>query len=96
MNPLWTLLPPLLVIPFIIYFGERRRNLRELSIVVAGLLLLFLNNRIYQDLMRGDTAESGSFDMMGGLVRKSTRRASTPALQLRLLPLWRQPMPIIF
>ena len=70
MNPLWTLLPPLLVIPFIIYFGERRRNLRELSIVIAGLLLLFLNNRIYQDLMRGDTAESGSFDMMGGLVLK--------------------------
>ena len=70
MNPLWTLLPPLLVIPFIVYFGERRRNLRELSIVIAGLVLLFLNNRIYQDLMRGESAESGSFDMMGGLVLK--------------------------
>ena len=70
MNPLWTLLPPLLVIPFIVYFGERRRNLRELSIVIAGLVLLFLNNRIYQDLMRGESTESGSFDMMGGLVLK--------------------------
>jgi len=70
MNPLWTLLPPLLVIPFIVFFGERRRNLRELSIVVAGLILLALNNRIYRDVMRGEAAESGSFDMMGGLVLK--------------------------
>jgi len=66
-NPLWTLLPPLAVIPFIIFFGEKRRNLRELSIVVAGIILLMLNNGIYSDLLNGVAGKSGAFDMMGGL-----------------------------
>lgn len=70
MNPLWTLLPPLAVIPFIVFFGEKQKNLRELSIIVAGLLLLFLNNKVYQGLMRGESLESGSFEMMSGLELK--------------------------
>jgi len=69
-NPLWTLLPPLAVIPFILFFGEKRRNLRELSIIVAGLFLLFLNNNIYKGLMRGDSQVSGSFEIMSGLELK--------------------------
>jgi len=67
MNPLWTLLPPLAVIPFILYFGERRKNLREISIIVAGLVLLFLNDRVYQSVIRGEGPISGSFDMLPGL-----------------------------
>ncbi len=67
MNPLWTLLPPLAVIPFIIFFGEKRKNLRELSIVIAGIVLLLLNNNIYTSLMNGVSSRSGEIDMMAGL-----------------------------
>lgn len=42
-NPLLTLLPPLLVIPFILLFGERQRNLREASILIAGVVLFIIN-----------------------------------------------------
>lgn len=70
MNPLWTLLPPLAVIPFILFFGERRRNLREGSIIVAGLVLLLLNNRIYESVLLGGGGQSGSLDMIGGLSLK--------------------------
>jgi len=64
MNPLWTLLPPLAVIPFIIVFGEKRRNLREGSIIVAGLALLLINNVIYSDLMSGGTPQSGELALL--------------------------------
>lgn len=67
MNPLWTLLPPLAVIPFIIFFGEKRKNLRELSIVIAGVVLLAMNNNIYNSVMNGVAGHSGAIDMMGGL-----------------------------
>lgn len=70
MNPLWTLLPPLALIPFIIFFGEARRNLREASIVIAGLILLLINNNIYQSVLAGEQAHSGEIDMMGGLSLK--------------------------
>lgn len=64
MNPLWTLVPPLAVIPFILFFGEKRKNLREGSIIVAGLLLLLINNLIYNDLVAGGTPQSGEFALM--------------------------------
>lgn len=64
MNPLWTLLPPLAVIPFIIFFGEKRKNLREGAIIVAGLLLLLINNLIYNDLVAGGTPQSGELALM--------------------------------
>ena len=64
MNPLWTLVPPLAVIPFILFFGEKRRNLREGAIIIAGLLLLLINNLIYNDLMAGGTPQSGEFALM--------------------------------
>ncbi len=64
MNPLWTLLPPLAVIPFILFFGEKRKNLREASIIVAGLALLLINNLIYNDLVAGGTPQSGEFAIM--------------------------------
>ena len=67
MNPLWTLLPPLAVIPFILFFGERRRNWREGSIVVAGMLLLWMNGEIYESVLAGAAPASGSIDMIGGL-----------------------------
>lgn len=70
MNPLWTLLPPLAVIPFILFFGERRKNLREASIVIAGMLLLLINNHIYTDVLQGESPESGSLSMMGDLSLK--------------------------
>jgi len=64
MNPLWTLLPPLAVIPFILYFGEAKKNLREASIVVAGIVLLILNWRIYNDLISTEAGQSGSFPIL--------------------------------
>ncbi len=51
-NPLFTLLPPLLVIPFILLFGEKYRNLREAAIIVAGMVLLLLNISLYQQFMQ--------------------------------------------
>lgn len=65
MNPLIAVLVPLAVIPFILFFGERRRNLRELSIIVAGFVLLIVNNGIYRDVVAGRTAESGEFPLLG-------------------------------
>lgn len=64
MNPLWTLVPPLAVIPFILYFGEGRKNLREASIIIAGLLLLLINNSIYSDVVAGKVVESGELALL--------------------------------
>lgn len=64
MNPLWTLVPPLAVIPFILLFGEKRKNWREVSILVAGLALLLINNQIYNDLMAGGTPQSGELGLL--------------------------------
>ena len=64
MNPLWAMVPPLLVIPFIVFFGERRRNLREASIVIAGIVLLAINDRIYSALVAGHTVESGELSIL--------------------------------
>ncbi|PID62249.1 MAG: cation:proton antiporter [Gammaproteobacteria bacterium] len=70
MNPLWTLLPPLAVIPCILFFGEKRRNLREASIIVAGLWLLCLNNGLYHEVLRGGQAVSGELPMLAGFSLK--------------------------
>lgn len=70
MNPLWTLAPPLLVIPFILWFGESRRNLREASIIIAGLLLLLLNNLVFNSVTTGEPVVSGSFYMFEHLTLK--------------------------
>jgi len=64
MNPIWTLIPPLLVIPFIIGFGERFKNLREASIIVAGVWLLYLNNQLYSDYMAGMAITSGELPLL--------------------------------
>jgi len=64
MNPLITLLPPLLVIPFIIGFGERYKNLREASIIIAGIWLLYLNNQLYNEFMAGKSAVSESLPLL--------------------------------
>ena len=65
MNPLWALLPPLAAIPFILWFGERRANLREGSIIVAGIVLLLVNGRIYTETLAGRAVESGEFALVG-------------------------------
>ncbi len=70
MNPLWTLVPPLLVIPFIIFFGERRRNLREASIIIAGIVLLGINDRIYSDVVSGTVASSGEIKLLSNFSLK--------------------------
>ncbi len=67
MNPLVTLLPPLLVIPFIIFFGERQKNIRELCIFIAGGILLVLNISLYQNFLDGQTIVSGSITLFDGL-----------------------------
>jgi multicomponent Na+:H+ antiporter subunit D len=60
MSPLITLLPPLLVIPFIIFFGERHRNLRELSIFIASGALFIINLMLLQQYNAGTTESSPS------------------------------------
>jgi len=70
MNPLWTLAPPLLVIPFILFFGEKQRNFREGAIIVAGLLLLLINNMIYNEVQAAQPVVSGQFVMFGNLSLK--------------------------
>jgi len=64
MNPLWTLLPPLLVIPFIIGFGEAKRNLREASIIVAGVVLFIMNVIIWRALIAGDEQVSAELPIL--------------------------------
>jgi len=70
MNPLWALLPPLAVVPFILWFGEARRNLREGAIIVAGLVLLLVNGAIYDATVAGEALESGEFVLLGGFALK--------------------------
>ena len=67
MNLLWVLLPPLLVIPFIILLGERRKNLREAAIFAAGIALFIINIRVYQDFMAGNTSPTIGFELFSGL-----------------------------
>lgn len=67
MSPLLTLLPPLLVIPFILLFGDRNKNLREASIFIAGGILFWLNYSIYQDFSAGQAIESAKFTFFAGL-----------------------------
>lgn len=64
MNPLWTLLPPLLVVPFIIAFGERRRNWREGAILVAGVCLFIINLIIWQATLAGEVQVSGEIAIL--------------------------------
>ena len=64
MNPLWTLLPPLLVIPFIIGFGESRRNYREASILIAGVVLFIMNVVIWRSALDGQAQLSGELAML--------------------------------
>jgi multicomponent Na+:H+ antiporter subunit D len=70
MNPLWTLLPPLAVIPFILFFGEKRKNLREGSIIIAGLVLLLLNNQLYTDVVAGHVPASGELHLLANFSLK--------------------------
>ena len=70
MNPIWTLLPPLAVIPFILFFGEAKRNYREGAIIIAGLVLLLLNNALYQDLLAGEPSVSGEIALVSGFSLK--------------------------
>ena len=67
MNLIWTLLPPLFVIPFIIAFGERLRNFREAAIFVAGIVLLVINLSIYQAVMAGEIIASVQLELFSGL-----------------------------
>ena len=66
-NPLWTVLIPLLAIPFIIFFGERRNNAREACIFIAGGLLLLLNIALYQQFMAGQSLQSASYSLFDGI-----------------------------
>ena len=70
MNPLWTLVPPLAVIPFILLLGEKRKNWREVSILVAGVALFLINKTIYNDLMAGGTPQSGEIGLLANYTLK--------------------------
>jgi multicomponent Na+:H+ antiporter subunit D len=66
-DPIITLLPPLLVIPFIIFFGERHKNLREASILIAASLLFITNVFLYQQFLAGQILQSQSLVLFNGL-----------------------------
>lgn len=66
-NPLFTLIPPLLVIPFIVLFGERRKNLREMSIVIAGVVLFLINLGLYLSFLKGVEIVSQKVNFFDGL-----------------------------
>ena len=70
MNPLVALLPPLLVLPLILYYGERDRNIREGVIIAAGVLLFLVNVLIYRDVMSGATPVSGEIHLLAGFSLK--------------------------
>ena len=75
MNPLVALVPPLAVVPLILVLGERRRDAREASIIVAGLLCLAANVAIYRATLAGAPVESGALTMLPGF---SLRLAAEP------------------
>jgi multicomponent Na+:H+ antiporter subunit D len=67
LDPIITLLPPLLLIPFIIFFGERRKNLREASILIAASILFLINIFLYQQFLSGQLLQSQTFVIFNGL-----------------------------
>lgn len=70
MNPLLTLVPPLVAVPLILLLGEKRRDARELVIIVAGILLFLTNLAVYRDLMAGGTPVSGALPLVGEFALK--------------------------
>lgn len=71
MNPLYSaILLPLVALPFIILLGEKRRNLREAIIFMAGIALFWTNINIYQDFLDGQVIESTSLEIFQGLTLK--------------------------
>ena len=67
MSPLWALAPPLAVIPLILRFGEPRRDLREGSIVAAGIALLLVNVAICRAILAGAPVESAELRFLEGV-----------------------------
>lgn len=66
-NPVWAVLVPLLVIPFIIAFGEKRKNCREGSIIIAGCALLAVNISLYKDFLSGADIISSRLTLLANL-----------------------------
>jgi len=75
-NPALTLAPPLLVIPFILLFGEKRKDFRETVIIIAGLILLAINLPLLSACLQGTIPETSAHNIFGNL-----------SLQLRTEPL---------
>lgn len=70
MNPVIALVPPLAVLPLILLLGEKRRDTRELVILVAGVLLFITNVAIYRDLMAGNVPSSPAVPLVGSFALK--------------------------
>ena len=66
-NPILTLLPPLLAIPFILLFGEKQKNLREGAIIFAGLLLLAINLPLLNACLNGASPSTSAHIIFGNL-----------------------------
>ncbi len=64
MNPLVTLVPPLVVVPLILLLRERHRNAREACIIVAGLLCFAANVAVYRATLAGLPVESGVLELL--------------------------------
>jgi len=69
-NPLITLVPPLVALPLILILGEKRRDARELVILVAGVLMFLANLAVYREVMAGGTPVSGALPLVGDFALK--------------------------
>jgi len=72
MSPTLAVICPLLAIPFILLFGEKRNNLREASIIVASIATLIVNiNILLRHLSSPEgLIQSGSQQLFEGLSLK--------------------------
>jgi len=67
LNPIITLLPPIFLIPLIIFFGDKQKNLREASILIAACILFAINIFLYQQFLLGQPLQSQTFVIFGSL-----------------------------
>ena len=70
LSPVWAVIAPALAIPFILLFGEKHRNLREASIILAGFITLLINLTFLYRLSLAKTIESTAQPLFNGLALK--------------------------
>lgn len=67
LNPILAIIAPLLAIPFILIFGEQHQNLREASVITAGVTTLLINVTFLLRMNAGEVIVSASQPLFAGL-----------------------------